>query len=129
MGALPQRRPGAVPFGGAHAGVDEQHAFQAVVHGRVDHFRRRRRTRPGGADRRRRFAVDVGETLQVAFRVARRNAGETARRVVRARTAAGDQAFRFAERREAEMIGMLLFPLQAALGTVDAQLQDRKSTR
>src|SRR5690606_41567472 len=116
--------PRRVLFGGIDAGLDEGHAFDAVLDRRIDDlFSGRSALAPCRTDRAGRFGIDVGEALEITFRMARRHTAAAACHSTRAGAVPGEQLARLAERREPEMVRMLLVPFQPALTAIDAQLQ------
>src|SRR5690606_16320447 len=119
-----QLRPGAVLLRRFHAGFDEGDPFDAVLDGRIDDvLSRLAALPPRRADRPRRLLVDVGETFEVAFRMARRHAGQPRRDLAGAGAGAGDELLRLPERRVPEIVRVGLDPFDAALGAVDPELQ------
>ena len=115
--------PGAVGFRRLHRRFDEGDAFDAVDDGREVAFGRRLLALARRFDRQRDLGIDVGEAFEIALRMAAGRAGDARRRGARAGAAAGDDARRLAERRPAQFVGVLLRPVEAALGPVDAQPQ------
>src|SRR5690606_18598574 len=101
--------------------LDEGNALDTVLDRREDHLLVRPATVLGGADSIRRFRIDIGKTLQVALRMAGRNAGDTTRGPSGASAPTREQALRLAERGVPELVRLFLRPFQPALGAVNAQ--------
>src|SRR5271166_2082175 len=129
FGTRKQRAPGVclqlhplpVALRRLHHRLDEGEAFDAVVDGwKLDALRRLfavPRRLDSGCD----FGIDVGEALEIAFRVARWNAGHPRGRFARVRPAAGDDARGFLKWRPGEIIRIVLPPVDAAFRPIDAQ--------
>src|SRR5262249_48926748 len=73
-----------------------------------------------GFDGERDLGIDVGEAFEITFGMARRNARHPRGRLPRIRSAAGDDAGRFLERRPKEIVRIVLPPVKAALRAIDA---------
>src|SRR5690606_29974297 len=102
----------------------EGDALDAVLHGRKHHILSRLAIlAPRRADGPCSLRVDVGEALQIAFRMAGRHPRHSPRRSTGPGTSAGDQLLGLAEWRVPEVVRVGLHPFQAALGAVDPDLQ------
>src|SRR3954463_11744032 len=109
--------------GALHGGFDEDHAFDAVVDGGEVEILGQRPAFDLGLDRAKRLAVDVAEGLEIALGMAGGNARELLRaRAVVAVAAAPDLRGLVRELHE-QLVRMLLVPLEAALGAVDADAE------
>src|SRR5690606_1152 len=106
-----------------HRGLDERNARFSVFTGRKGHTRVDTASLPCGANRRRDFAVNIRKALDITFRMPGRNARQACGCLAGAGAAAGQPARRFAERREAQLIGIFLPPDDAALVAEYPQLQ------
>jgi hypothetical protein len=77
-----------------------------------------------GADQRRRVGVELGKALEIAFGMTGRDARRMSGSGPRRRPAARDQVRRLAERREVNVVRVILPPDDPALLAVDAALID-----
>ncbi len=92
-----KRRPGAAGVGGGHRGLDERHAGKPVLDAGDHHIGRCGRAGPRGHDRFGRFGIERGEGLEIAFRVAGRQARHAPGRGRQRGRAARQDAGRLAE--------------------------------
>src|SRR5688572_29139005 len=69
-------------------------------------------------DRPRHLRIDVGEAFKIAFGMPGRHPRDACRRLSRSRPAARDQLLRLAERREPEIVGIRLHPVEPALRAI-----------
>src|SRR5215207_1237629 len=94
--------PDASFSGRSNGGLDESHAGNAVLDGRIGHRGVRFAAGASRTDGVGDLRVDVGEALEVAFRMPGRHARDAARRLPRGSRAPRDDARRLAEGRVEE---------------------------
>src|SRR5690606_12216093 len=111
--------PGAVLLRRPDAGIDECDPLDAVGDGWEHHVLRRLLAAARGADGARGLGIDVGKSLQIAFRMAGRDAGDARSGGPCAGSAPRDQPLLAAERRKPKTVRVLLPPFEPAPGSVD----------
>ena len=119
----PRLHPGPIPLRRGDAGFDESNALHAVVDGRIDDAAIQFGAFLSGIDGARSLGVDRREGFEIPFRMARGDAADASGRSAGPCSGTGEQAFRFAERREPQIVRVRLNPFDAAFGTVNADLQ------
>src|SRR6266478_62675 len=108
---LSELHPGGALPGALHAPVDEAHAGESLLHAGEIEVRRREVGAGLLPDQRRRERlVDVGEGLEIALGMARRNARVALRPRVEAVAPARKDLRGLAQLREGEVVGILLRP-------------------
>src|SRR5688572_18695308 len=103
-------RPGGVLFRGFDACLDEGDALDPVLDGGVEDILWLRALAARRADGSCSFGIDVRKALEIALRMTGWHAGDARRGRSRARSGAGQQLLRLAERRVPEVVGVGLHP-------------------
>src|SRR5438046_3467797 len=115
--------PGSSVCARLHRRRDELHSVQTVLDGREQDLAVGPLALPPRADGVSYLRVDGREALEIAFGMAGRDPRHPCRRRPRARASPGEPTRRLAEGRIPQLVGVLLVPLEPALGAEDTQLE------